>query len=134
MSGLVLKLGPQERVLINGAVIENCDRRARFAILTPGVNVLRLREAIHPHEATTPVSRMCFTAQMILSGDLKLPEVEDQLLLGIEQLRTIFRDYDSQMCLDRAATSLGEGQPYQALRALRMLLPKEARLLCAYPK
>lgn len=134
MSGLVLKLGPQERVLINGAVIENCDRRARFAILTPGVNVLRLREAIPPSEATTPVSRLCFTAQLVLSGDLKLADVEEQLLIGIAQLRAIFRDYDSQQCLDRATTSLDEGQAYQALRALRMLLPKEARLLNAYPK
>ena len=35
MSGLVLKLGPRERVLINGAVIENGDRRARLSIVTP---------------------------------------------------------------------------------------------------
>ena len=32
MSGLVLKLAPRERVLINGAVIENGDKRARLAI------------------------------------------------------------------------------------------------------
>ena len=30
MSGLVLKLSPKERVLINGAVIENGDRRSRL--------------------------------------------------------------------------------------------------------
>ncbi len=30
MSGLVLKLGPKERVLINGAVIENGDKRSRL--------------------------------------------------------------------------------------------------------
>ena len=30
MTGLVLKLGPKERVLINGAVIENGDRRSRL--------------------------------------------------------------------------------------------------------
>ena len=29
MTGLVLKLAPHERVLINGAVIENGDRRTR---------------------------------------------------------------------------------------------------------
>ncbi|XCN44003.1 hypothetical protein DSM117340_03311 [Lentibacter algarum] len=32
MSGLILKLGPRERVLINGAVIENGDKRSRLAI------------------------------------------------------------------------------------------------------
>ena len=36
MSGLVLKLSPKERVLINGAVIENGDRRSRkLSIMTP---------------------------------------------------------------------------------------------------
>jgi len=32
MAGLVLKLGPRERVLINGAVIENGDRRSRGVV------------------------------------------------------------------------------------------------------
>ena len=51
MSGLVLKLSPKERVLVNGAVIENGDRRSRLSIMTPGANILRLRDAIHPEEA-----------------------------------------------------------------------------------
>ena len=36
MSGLVLKLGPHERVLINGAVVENGDKRSRLAIILKG--------------------------------------------------------------------------------------------------
>ena len=59
MSGLVLKLGPHERVLINGAVIENGDKRSRLAIMTPQANILRLRDAIHPEEVNTPVRRVC---------------------------------------------------------------------------
>jgi flagellar protein FlbT len=59
MSGLVLKLGPRERVLINGAVIENGDKRSRLSIMTPNANILRLRDAIHPGEVTTPVRRFC---------------------------------------------------------------------------
>lgn len=55
MSGLVLKLGPKERVLVNGAVIENGDRRTRLSIVTPNANILRLRDAIHPEQANTPV-------------------------------------------------------------------------------
>ena len=34
MSGLVLKLGPKERLLINGAVIENGDRRCRLSVVS----------------------------------------------------------------------------------------------------
>ena len=63
MSGLVLKLAPKERILINGAVIENGDRRSRLSIMTPNANILRLRDAIHPGEVTTPVRRVCYIAQ-----------------------------------------------------------------------
>ena len=69
MSGLVLKLGPGERVLVNGAVIENGARRNRLSILTPNANILRLRDAIHPDEVNTPVRRVCYIAQLVLSGD-----------------------------------------------------------------
>ena len=58
MSGLVLKLAPNERILINGVVLENGDRRARISVKTPHANILRLRDAIHPGDAVTPVSRI----------------------------------------------------------------------------
>ena len=35
MSGLILKLAPKERILLNGAVLENGDRRAKLRIITP---------------------------------------------------------------------------------------------------
>ena len=69
MSGLVLKLAPKERVLINGAVIENGEKRSRLSVMTPNANILRLRDAIHPDEVNTPVRRVCYIAQLVLSGD-----------------------------------------------------------------
>ena len=129
MSGLVLKLGPHERVMINGVVIENGDRRARLNVLTPGANVLRLRDAIHPDEATTPVRRVCYIAQLVLAGEADPEEARRQLHRGIEQLSQVFQDSDSRAHLDAATAALGEGRFYQTLRALRCLLPREARLL-----
>jgi flagellar protein FlbT len=131
MSGLVLKLGPRERVLVNGAVIENGDRRARLAILTPGAHILRLRDAIHPHEVNTPVRRVCYIAQLVLSGDADPAEARPQLLRGIEQLSQVFTDPDSRALLSQATQAVIEGAPYQALKALRALLPREERLFAA---
>ena len=128
MSGLVLKLAPKERVLINGAVIENGDRRSRLAIVTPGANILRLRDAIHPEEVTTPVRRVCYIAQLVLSGDAKPDEATLQLMRGIEQLSQVFRDEDSRQVLDQASHSVTTGNFYLALRALRTLLAREERL------
>ncbi|MEM9970061.1 MAG: flagellar biosynthesis repressor FlbT [Pseudomonadota bacterium] len=131
MSGLVLKLAPGERILINGAVIENGDRRSRLSIKTPNANILRLKDAIHPEEACTPVRRVCYIAQLILSGDADPAEGRRQLLDGIEQLQQVFFDEDSKMSLVSAASAAAEERFYQSLKALRELLPREDLLLKA---
>lgn len=133
MTGLVLKLGPHERVLINGAVIENGDRRSKLAIMTPNAHILRLRDAIHPEEVTTPVRRVCYIAQLVLSGDAQAETARLQLLRGIEQLSQVMTDHDSRLQLNQATASVLEGNHYQVLKALRSLLPREERLFAACP-
>lgn len=131
MSGLILKLAPNERVLINGAVIENGDKRAKISIKTANANILRLKDAIHPDQAQTPVSRVCYVAQLILSGDADPEEGRRQLLCGIEQLAQVFDDRDSRKILAAATEAGVAGNAYQALRQLRILLPREARMFAA---
>lgn len=133
MSGLVLKLAPRERILINGAVIENGDRRCRLSIVTPNANILRLKDAIHPDEVTTPVRRVCYIAQLVLSGDADPEEAHHQLMRGIEQLSQVFTDPDSRSQLATASEAAVEGRHYHTLKALRTLLPREERLLAAPP-
>jgi flagellar protein FlbT len=131
MSGLVLKLNPKERVLINGAVIENGDRRSKFSIITPKANVLRLRDAIHPRNANTPVRRVCYIAQLVLSGDADQDLAKRQILNGIEQLSQVLTDHDSRQQLNEATQFALVDDFYQSLKRLRALLPREERLLAA---
>lgn len=128
MAGLVLKLGPRERILINGAVIENGDRRSRLSIMSPDANILRLRDAIHPNEATTPVRRVCYAAQLILTGDSDPDIARQPLLRLIEDLSQVFIDADSRQSLAKATEALIEKQYYKCLKSLRDLLPREDRL------
>lgn len=131
MSGLVLKLGPNERVLINGAVIENGDRRTRLAVKTPNAHILRLRDAIAPDQANTPVRRVCYIAQLVLSGDAEPMLARRQLLMGIEQLSQVLTDHDSRALLTEATSAVLTQQFYSALKTLRSLLPREERLMAA---
>ena len=131
MSGLILKLSPKERVLINGAVIENGDRRSRLAVMTPDVHILRLRDAIHPEDAKTPVRRVCYAVQLVLSGDSNKDDVRKQLLRNVEELSQVFVDHDSRKHLDVASEALVADDHYRCLKALRTLLPREQRLLAA---
>ncbi|HBS48794.1 MAG TPA: flagellar biosynthesis repressor FlbT [Rhodobacteraceae bacterium] len=134
MGGLVLKLAPKERVLINGAVIENGDRRGRLQILTREAHILRLRDAIHPDDATTPVRRVCYAAQLILSGDSDPQSARLPLLRRIEELSQVFTDPDSRASLAEATQALIDDHHYRCLKALRTLLPREDRLFAARGK
>ncbi len=131
MGGLVLKLSPKERILINGAVIENGDRRSRLSIVTPNANILRLRDAIHPEDANTPVRRVCYAAQLVLTGDETAEASRHKMLRNIEELSQILTDSDSRALLAKASEAVLEDQYYQCLKALRGLLPREERLFAA---
>lgn len=128
MSGLVLKLGPRERVMVNGVVMENGDRRTRLHIVTPDAKVLRLKDAIHPEEANTPVKRVCYIAQLVIAGEADAVEGRTQLLQGIEQLSQVFTDAESRMHLDLATDLVVANRFYPALKELRALIAREARL------
>lgn len=129
MTGLILKLAPSERVLINGAVIENGDRRAKLSIRTPNAHILRLKDAIHPDRVGTPVARVYYICQLILTGEIDAEEGHSQLLLGIEQLSQVFLDRDSRVILNGATGHVISKNYYHVLKQLRELLPREARLM-----
>ena len=129
MSGLVLKLGPKERIMINGVVMENGDRRTRLNILSPNANVLRMRDAIHPSEVKTPVKRVCYIAQLVLAGEADPDDGREQIIRGIAQLKFAFNDPPSLEHLDKALESVRENRFYQTLKALKAILPREEALL-----
>lgn len=129
MPGLILKLAPGERFVANGVVIENGDRRARLNILTPDSNVLRLRDALHPDQANTPVRRVLYIVQLLLAGEADPAEAKRQLRTGIEQLGYVFTDLESVRRLARAAEDVSLDRYYPALRSLRSLLPLEDKLM-----
>lgn len=129
MAGLVLKMAPKERVLINGAVLENGDKRSRFSIVTPSANVLRLKDAISPDQANTPVGRLCFQLQLILAGNADADSTKPQITDQIDLLRTIFKDKFSGAHLDAAKDAIEQGKFYSALKSIKVLIPLETALL-----
>lgn len=97
--------------------------------MTPNANILRLRDAIHPEAANTPVRRVCYIAQLVLSGDIAAKDAQQQLLRGIEQLSQVLIDPDSRLQLSLASKAVLADQHYHALKFLRSLLPREERLM-----
>lgn len=129
MAGLVLKLKAGERVLVNGAVLESVDRPSRLRVLTRDTDILRLRDAIDPAEAETPVGRLANILQMIVAGAVPKETAEVEARDQIALLRTAFNAPEDIAVLDKVAFDLDANRPYPALRALRDLRKSEAALL-----
>lgn len=129
MSGLALKLAPRERLLINGAVIENGERRSRFTILSPDTKLLRLKDAIHPEQANTPVSRLCYASQLVLSGDADAAITREKLMHGIDALMNIFYDDQSRSVLSSARSAAIRDDFYRCFKALKTLQPLEMEMI-----
>ena len=128
MPGLILKLRAHEQILVNGVVMQNGDRNARLIIKTPDARILRLRDAIHPDEATTPVKRACYLAQLAVAGECAPDSAAQQLAADLDGLGMWLPGGPAAEHLDEARAALGEGNFYAVLRALRRLLPiEEAR-------
>ena len=129
MPGLVLKLRDGERVLINGAVVEASGRGCRLRILTPGTNILRMRDAIDPALAGTPVGRLAHLVQMMVAGTVPLPQATEEARDALDALHDAFVDEADRVALRDIRTELEAGRPYPALRALNGLRDREAAIL-----
>lgn len=133
MSGLVLRLRPHEKVLVNGVMLENGDRRARLRVRTNDANILRFRDALHPDDVNTPAKRAYYLAQLVVAGDAGSEEAQAELLPALASLREAFGDKICGLALDAAIAAASEGKFYNVMRQLARVLPLEAALLNVQP-
>jgi flagellar protein FlbT len=131
MPGLVLKMPPGDRIVVNGAVIENAGRGARLRLLSPDTNLLRLRDAIDPSTAVTPVGRITHAVQLAVAGEVGMDELRAQVLPAIEALSKAFPDAEGLALLADADRNLRAGDAYRALRCLQRALRREQAVLSA---
>lgn len=68
MAGLVLKLNRHERILVNGAMIENGDRKTEVRVLTKDSIILRERLLLTPESAKGRLGQTALLAQNAALG------------------------------------------------------------------
>ena len=129
MSGLVLSLRPYEKVLVSGVVLQNGKRRAELRVCDEQAGVLRLSDALHPDQATTPLTRTYFVAQAILSGDAEEETAAPVLRRLLAEARDGFEGFSFAGALAEAEEAASRASYYRVMRLLRRLLPQEAAVL-----
>lgn len=128
MSGLVLKIAPGERFIVNGATLENGDKPARIRVVEGDARILRVRDALHPNEVNTPVKRVYYAIQLLITGDLKESDALPAIDSECGQLLDVFRTVDPQL-IPVLRSMLARGNYYSALCHLRPVLALEEKLL-----
>lgn len=133
MSGLVLSLKPHEKFLVNGALLINGPKRGQICVGDDETYVLRLSDAIHPSEADTPIKRVYYAAQLILSGDVGAVNIGPEIRKGLEALKAVFEGTPVLKAVEKALNAAGRGRYYSVLCALKPLIKLEAEMLISAP-
>ena len=128
MSGLMLKLAPGERFIINGTMLENGDRPGRIRVPGPDVMVLRCRDALKPEQVTTPVTQVYYAIQLLITKDLEEEDTLPALFRACEDLKGAFATIKPDL-IPTLCEMLRRGNYYSALCYLKQVIELEAQLL-----
>jgi len=124
---LKLQLKAGQKIIINGAVIENGSAKAVTLFLRNRASILRDTEIVTEEEAVTPASRIYYIVQCIYL-------FPDKSRKNLPILNGLVQDYlvaapSSHSILNGLIEWLEKGDPYQALRAARDLIQHEGVIL-----
>lgn len=128
MSGLMLKLAPGERFIINGTMLENGDKPGRIRVPSPDVMVLRCRDALRPDEVDTPVKQVYYAIQLLITKDLEEDDTLPALFRACEDLKGAFASIKPDL-IPTLCEMIRRGNYYSALCYLKQVIELESQLL-----
>lgn len=125
---LKLSLKPNEKFVLNGAVIQNGDRRATLVVQNQAA-ILREKEILQAEDATTPARRIYFPIMMMyLDSNRSESYYEDFVVRMTEFMNAISNPEIMATCL-AISKEVMRGAHYKALmHAKKLFAYEEARL------
>lgn len=125
---LKLSLKPGERFVVNGAVLQNGDRRA-VLLLQNKASILREKDIIQPEDANTPARRIYFPIMMMYLEPAEANRYYDEFVLRLNEFMGAIRSADVlKECVSLSREVMAQDY-YKALTRCRKLLAYEERLL-----
>jgi flagellar biosynthesis repressor protein FlbT len=122
-----ISLRAGERVYINGAVLR-VDRKVSFELLNDATFLLDAH-VMRVEEVTSPLRQLYFIVQIMLMNPADTQAARDMFDQALRQSRTQFTDPAILAGLDNTRRLINESRKFEALKAIRKLLPIEAAQL-----
>lgn len=125
---LKLSLKPGERFVVNGAVLQNGDRRA-VLLLQNKASILREKDIIQPEEVNTPARRIYFPIMMMYLDPSEASKFYDEFVLRLNEFMGAIRSTDILKDCVSLSREVMSADYYKALTRCRKLLTYEQGLL-----
>jgi len=125
---LKLSLKPGEKFVLNGAVVENGDRRATL-VLQNKASVLREKDIMQQHEVDTPAKRIYFPVMMMYLSSTSQDGLYDEFVVRMTEFMGVVTHPDLLAECVAVSREVMSGEYYKALLRCRKLIQQEAKLL-----
>ncbi len=125
---LKLTLKPSEKFVINGAVVQNSDRRTTLVIQNRA-SLLREKDIMLPEDATTPMRRIYFAIMMLYLDDGAIKQHQDSFLELMSSFMNAISNAEAVAQCVHVIQQVHEKQYYKALVGCRKLFPFEEERL-----
>ena len=125
---LKLSLRPGEKFVVNGAVVQNGDRRAAL-VLQNKASVLREKDIMLPEEANTPARRIYFPVMLLYLREGDPDEQYAAFTQRLSEFMGAVRDQDVLAECLGVSRDVIAGEFYRALMRCRKIMAYEAERL-----
>ena len=121
---LKLSLKPGERFVLNGAVVQNGDRRG-VLILQNKASVLREKDILQAEDVTSPARHIYFPVMMMYLDEANANRFYDEFAKRLSEFMSVVRNPDALADCIAASKHVMGREYYKALMAARKLVEYE---------
>jgi flagellar protein FlbT len=125
---LKLSLRPGEKFVVNGAVVQNGDRRAAL-VLQNKASVLREKDIMQPEESNTPAKRVYFPIMLMYLDEQGREKAYAEFATRLTEFMGAVRDASILAECVGVSKEVMAGEYYRALMRCRKLISYEAERL-----
>ncbi len=125
---LKLSLKPGERFVLNGAVVQNGDRRGSL-ILQNKASVLREKDIMQAEDANSPAKRIYFPVMMMYLDEGSADKFYDEFVRRVTEFMSVVKNPDALADCVAASKHVMAREYYKALLSARKIIDYEEQRL-----
>lgn len=125
---LKLSLKPGEKFVLNGAVVQNGDRRG-VLVLQNKASVLREKDIMQPEDVNTPARRIYFPVMMMYLDENEASKFYDEFALRLSEFMGVIQNPEILNECVNCSRHVMNRQYYKALMSARKIVDYEEQRL-----